>query len=180
MAYSFPLKYVKLASTTVSVAVNSVSFTSLITSNFSTYYVAIRALVPVTDNTNFLLIFSTDNGVSYLNSNYLWGNIIQSNTTLTSASNSSDSSIQLLNATSNVSTGGMYGDLLLYNMNNGTQTPRVNGYVVTPHQSSSATAYRTFCQGINSGTTAVTAVLFKMSSGQISSGTISFYGVSEP
>ncbi len=177
MAYATPKTYILLASTPASSSA-SIPFTSLITANFSTYFVSITDCVMQTINTTLLLTFSTDNGSNYLNSNYQWENRTQNPNSSGTNSSDSDTSISLQLAARNAAPG-TDANFYLFNMNSSTYHPSCLGEYATGNNGGSVTVYAKI-SGLNTTTTPVTAIQFASSSGNITSGTFNFYGVTEP
>ena len=177
MAYDLPYR-ISLIQTLTASSSASLAFTSDISANFSTYLVKVRMLVPATTNTNLLLTFSTDNGSTYLNANYKWGKFTFLGTFSRAYTRSdSDTSIQIAAALSSTSANDFNADIILHNLNSNTFSPLVmchsTCYNTTPK------AQGTVGGGMNTTTTAVTAIKFAMSSGNITSGTISLYGLED-
>ncbi len=175
MAYNFPITDSKISTQTASNSA-SLSFTSGITSNFTMYLVKVRKLVPATTNTSLLLTFSVDGGANYLSANYLWGNLTYTTGTRRTYNRSaSDSSINLTSTISSTSTRDLNADIVLYDLSSSTYCAKCTCSSVCYNNGSN-------CQGVvgggmNSGTTAVNAIKFAMSSGNITSGTITLYGI---
>jgi len=175
MAYNYPRTLVLLATLPASSS-STISFTSDITSSFSIYYVSLRN-IPATNNVSLNLLFSTDNGGTYLASNYLYThNEIISASTLTSTGNTSTTASILTIALNNSASSGFSGDMYLYNMN---QTIPAYYKGMGCCLDTSSHYHITRFSGGNSGTTAVNAIQFLMSSGAITSGTFILYGVVE-
>lgn len=180
MAYNIPQNLVKLASTTASSSA-SVSFTSQITSSFSTYVVKIRAAVPATNATQLLMTFSTNNGSSYLSSNYKYGYSTAGWLDANWNGNDSASSIILhVSNQSNSSSSFLNVNMFLYNLNSGTYSPTCNLQSVCMPSSATTDVQFLTNGGMNTTTTAVNAIKFAYSSGNIASGTFILYGVKEP
>ncbi len=176
MSYNFPFRLSKISSVVASNSA-SVSFTAGISSNFSTYYIKVRQLVAATTNTRLLLTFSTDNGGTYLNSNYLWAASTLKTATAASAGSAADSSIQICDAVSSTAANDLNADIILYDLASGVFCPKCVYHSVcyntTPAPESEEGG------GMNSGVTAINGLLLAMSSGNITSGTITLYGVGD-
>ena len=175
MAYNFPRTMVLLASTPASASA-SIAFTSVITSNFTTYKVEIRGLVPATNNTSLLLTFSVDNGANYLASNYKY--IVTFSTTGRGivASSQSAANIILVTVVSNSSSRSLDLDIMFYNVN---VANRISCFSQCVHQGADNASALIYTTGSNTGTTAINAMQFAMNSGNITSGTFNLYGISE-
>ena len=178
MAYNDPKTLSLIATGTGNNSATFLEFTSKITTNFKTYYVEIRNLLPATNNVTLALTYSTNNGSSYLSTNYeyVYHNVTSVPANATTGSNSAASSI-ICDALSNAASAGFSGDMYLYNVD--TTTPM--HYKGQGSHYNQASKYNSVVfAGFNTGTTAVTAIKFALSSGNIVSGTIRLYGVSEP
>jgi hypothetical protein len=178
MAYNFPKTNVKIQSQTASNSA-TIDFTSVITSNFQTYMVRFLNVVPITISVQMQILFSTNNGGAWLGSAYLWSTF----TTLSNATNvvndsAADSSCTLVTGLVNTASVGISGTMMLFDMNNGTLVPKFYFDAATVNATPNAALI--WGGGMNSGTTAITAIRFQMSSGNISSGTFVLYGVTEP
>jgi len=175
MAFNFPYRLSKIATKTASSSA-SLSFTSGISSNFTTYYIKVRRLVPATNNTQLLMTFSTNGGSSYLSTNYKYAFAwVNTNVSSGNISSDSDSSIKVSDSCSNVSTQPMNLDMVLYNLNDSTYCVKTVFQGVIYGNGSLG-----FVQeggGMNTGTTAINAIKFAQSSGNLTSGTITLYGV---
>src|SRR5271167_244750 len=168
MAYNYPRNLVFLASLPASNSA-TISFTSDITTNFSTYYVSMRNIIPASNNVTLNLLFSTNNGSGYLATNYLYThNEIISPGTLTSTGNTSTTASILSIALNNSSSSGLSGDMYIYNMD-----VALAAYYkgMACYFDTNSLFHATRFSGGNSGTTAVNAIQFLMSSGNITSGT---------
>jgi len=177
MTVKYPQRLCLLSSQSASSS-SSIVFTQ-ISSNFTTYYLKIRKLLPATDNTALYIQFSTDGGATYITTaTYNW-------TTQgidTSGGNKSDRSISstesmICNNMSNTSTQPLYADIVLYNLNQSVVRPR---WMARSMDTSSITlGQATYSCGINTTTTAITAFKVYCSSGNIASGQFYFYGCNE-
>lgn len=176
MAYNNKRSLIALSTQTASSS-SSLAFTSLISSTYSTYYIAIRNLLPATDATSLYITFSTDNGSSYLSTNYryMYENIT-SNANAISGSGSAAQGI-ITGTISSTSSRSLSGDFYFLNANV-AKCPDFRG--ICCHYDSAGFFNLVQCETSNSGTTAVNAIKFAMSSGNIASGTITLYAVPEP
>jgi len=175
MSFYIPCQLVKLATITASNSA-SISFTSLINSNFSTYLIKGITIVPGTNVTNLNMVFSTNNGSSYLSSNYKYAYILGAASNGLGGSDST-SSILVNDTTSNSASSYMNFDCFLFDMNSSSVCPKS---MCQGTNLASTTGEWTFISGMNTTTTPVNAVQMSMSSGNIASGTFILYGVSEP
>jgi len=178
MAFNIPSQLVLLSSQTASSSA-SISFTSVITSDFTSYYLTIRNLVAATNGSTIQMLASTNNGSSYLSSNYKWVyHADTSNATQVTDNNNSSSYIQLSDAISSTTSQAYNCNINLFNLN----TSYVfNFYGISINQNNSNSyVYNGSLAGGNKGTTAINALQIAMSSGNIASGVLSLYGVPNP
>lgn len=131
-----------------------------------------------TNNVTMSVTFSTNNGSTYLSTNYEYVNYVNTTGTSSTPNSTSAASLQLAAALSNAAKSGLNMDLYFFNLNSGTYSAICNGQGCHFNQAS-AYAITMVC-GANSGTTAVNALKFAPSSGNFASGTIRLYGVVEP
>lgn len=164
---------IKLGTATASNSA-SISFTSLISATYSTYLVILNNVLPATNGAALLLTYSTDNGSTYLNTNYRWAYTYTVPTANGRAGSASDSSISINNGVGNASGNGVSGHLYFYNLNVATNFPLVQGMTSAPDNASTTMLINT---GNNSNTTGVNAIKFAYSSGNITSGTFTLYGI---
>jgi hypothetical protein len=151
----------------------SLAFTSTyITSAYVNYFINIASLVPATNAVNLSMDWSTNNGSSYLSSDYECG--VNTNAwNSASASNSNSTGTCPLNNTSiQVATSyGISGQIFLYNIGTGNITvPMYNAQLFAPFYFSEAFGGNTAAPSVNN-------IRFSFSSGNISSGIISLYGI---
>lgn len=176
MSYT-PSKMVLLSSQTASNSA-SISFTSLITSSYQTYFVTFRSILPASGSPQLYMLASTNNGSSYLNSGYQWCfnfTLPSGEGRVASAADSQWVIDDLIGSTANSS---FNGDLWLFNFNQASLFPTYMGNFQIWDGSSVFVTIRT--GGGFGASNQINAVQFKMSSGNIASGTISLYGVVEP
>ncbi len=163
---------------------SDVRFTSGITSLYSTYALILSGIVPVTDDVDLMLEFSSDGGSTWLVTGYAaaaYGhNIdigdIDAETTTHIPLTLND---QAGSAISNIALRGYSGQVTLTQLTTGA----------TPHAESHATflpstILTTFFAEVTSGgvgpaATTVNALRILMASGNISTGEISLYGISD-
>lgn len=177
MAYNFGRRELLLSNQTASGSA-SIIFTSVISTEFSVYVLKIRDLVAATNATNLLLTLSTDNGSTYLSTNYKYSSLFSDSTAASGNLFSSDSAtfIEVATTVSNVSSRGYSADIMLFDFNSGF-TPNIAGFSVL-YTSGTRLSHVQFT-GCNTGTTAITAIKLVMSAGNITSGTFRLYGVVE-
>lgn len=176
MAYNFPQELVKLQSINASTSA-TISFTSGISTNFKTFLIKIRNLVPSVNDNSLHMTFSTNGGSSYLSSNYNYSLRYFSNgaTVLSSAS---AAFIDVMDSPSSTVSKSGNIDITLYNLPDSTRVKScyIHGAVFT----ADTKEVIEYGFGSNIGTTAVNAIRFAMGSGNINSGTFTLYGVQEP
>ena len=174
---------VKIASTTASSSA-SVSFTSGIDSTYKEYIFFFNNMHPATNDTSFNINFSIDGGSNY--------NVAKTTTYFRSVHDEADSyttvayeqSRDLAQGTGyqNLSSGidadddgSVSGYLHLFDPSN---TTFVKHFIsVTNAMIHANYTMQDFCAGYGNTTSAINAVNFKMTSGNIDSGTITMYGV---
>ena len=174
---------VKIASTTASSSA-SVSFTSGIDSTYKEYIFFFNNMHPATNDTSFNINFSIDGGSNY--------NVAKTTTYFRSVHDEADSyttvayeqSRDLAQGTGyqNLSSGidadddgSVSGHLHLFDLSN---TTFVKHFIsVTNAMIHANYTMQDFCAGYGNTTSAINAVNFKMTSGNIDSGTITMYGV---
>lgn len=176
MAYNFPLEIVKIQTLPASGSA-TISFTSGINSNFKTYLIKIRNMRPVTADISLRMTFSTDGGSSYLNSNYKYSLRYFSNAA-TVVSSASTTSIDVMDSPNNTAGPAGNVDITLYNLPDSTHVKSC--YIHGASFTFDTKEVIQYGYGMNTTTTAVNAIRFLMSSGNITSGTFTLYGVVEP
>jgi len=163
----------------------SISFTSGIDSTYPIYKFEFINIHPSSDLANFTFNMSTDGGSNY--------NVSKTGTFFEAYHNESDSETQLLYSTSRDMNGTGYGilarelgsdsdqqasgELFIFNPSSTTfvkhfisvfETAQAQNYAMNPRVA-----------GYGNTTSAVDAIDFKMSSGNIDSGTIKLYGIKD-
>lgn len=177
MAYNTPRELVLIDTKTASNSA-TISFTTGISTNFSVYFIKIRNMVVASDTANILMLFSTNGGSSYLSSNYDWGYVNGGSNPFTSGVNgAADSKSQIGNFLSNTSSNACNGDIKFFNLADSTN---IKTYFFYSNSINSGNNDFYFVGGgRNSGTTAINAIRFQASTGNITSGTFYLYGVTE-
>jgi hypothetical protein len=175
---------VLLTTNTITSGVSSSSFTSNINSTYDTYIFKFINIHPATNNVNLLFNMSSDGGSNY--------NITKTTTYFRAYHAESDAEANLVyEATEDLAQSTSYQNLSILIGNDNDQS--TSGYLHLFEPSSdtfvkhfisrmnaSYSADFTFDQhvaGYGNTTSAINAVDFKMSSGNIDSGTIDMYGV---
>lgn len=156
---------------------STIDFASLFSSTYDCYFFLFFNLLNETNATGFETLFTTDNGGTYLSSNYQWARVsFGSSGVSTSAGSTSDSKILWFGDQKNNGAFAMNGYLYIYKPLDTTF-----GHTVDFYSASMANAdglfYKRHGIGGNTGTTALTGVRFLYSSGHITSGTIVAYGI---
>jgi hypothetical protein len=159
----------------------SIAFTSTyITNTYENYAVIMSNVVPATTGVSFSMTVSTNNGSGYLNTGYnanagvcssAGGSINSTNSTTAIPFNYSGN---LLKNTAGV---GLSGVMYLTNWTSGSNTPQVagNGQYL---ENSSGVLVLALWGGTAPASSAINNIKFAMSSGNISTGTFSLYGIS--
>ncbi len=156
-------------------ASSELDFESVITSDYSSYVFVLEDIRPATNATDLYFRTSSNNGVSYdsTGTHYSWFQVGFDGSLLTDNADTSDSQIYLTNTDSglsNVAQSALSGVVELLNPASASANKRVTFH----------TTYNTAAEVNGSGsrlsTTAVNAVRFLMSSGNITSGKIRCYG----
>jgi len=179
-----------LISTQTASSSANLSFTSGIDSTYKEYIFKFINVHPATDNVRFEMNMSVDSGSNYNVTKtttffQAWHAEDDSDTTLQYATTSdlaqSTSSQRLNNGLGNDNDGSLSGTLHLFDPSNTTFvkhfTSRVNLMYRTDSYDPSAFSIQTFVGGYGNTTSAVDAIQFAMSSGNIDSGVIKMYGV---
>jgi hypothetical protein len=176
---------VKISEQTASASA-SISFTSGIDSTYRTYYFKFINIHPSNDGVNFQFQGSTDGGSNY-------------NTTMTTTyfdsihrEDDAGGSIQyqaandlaqstsyqnLARSTDNDNDSNISGELWLYNPSSTTYVKHFMNRLNHTFNSTPQHTMDTFVAGYFNTTSAINAVDFKMSSGDIDDGTITMYGI---
>jgi len=177
---------VLLNTNTITSGVSSSSFTSNIDSTYDTYIFKFINIHPATNNVNLLFNMSSDGGSNY--------NITKTTTYFRAYHAESDAEANLVyEATEDLAQSTSYQNLSILIGNDNDQSTSGTLYLFSPssdtfvkHFISRMNAYYsadfTFDQyvaGYGNTTSAINAVDFKMSSGNIDSGIIKMYGLSK-
>jgi hypothetical protein len=157
--------------------------TNLIQSDFDDYMIRVINVMPATDGAQLTLRVSTDNGASYISTaSYQWIRWFHSGTGSTQTGDAAGTAISLSYNIEN--TGSQYTCSGVYNVPNpagGAAYFNVFGDSVSLDTSGTGIANmaNTKAWGAYKATTAVNALQFLMSSGNIASGTIRIYGIAK-
>jgi hypothetical protein len=151
----------------------TISFTSVITSKYSTYVLVYSNVVPQTTGLLAMQV-SINNGVSYLSSGYVSG-IITSAYNSTTLGNQTSATNMILSGTLYNAGGGICGEAWLFNFQNGGTAYLRGDFVFTNSTPTTVLGYA----GASSTATSVNAIQISMATGNITKGTFSLYGISE-
>ena len=178
-----------LATNTITSGVSSSSFTSWIYSTYRTYMFKFISMHPATDNVSFEFNLSTDSGSNY--------NVTKTTTFFRAYHDESDTSTSLgYNASADLAQSTSYQPLISNTASEGIGNDNdQNGvgylYIFSPSSTTfvkhfiSTMQYNqkddysinTYIAGYGNTTSAINAIDFKMSSGNIDSGVIKMYGI---
>jgi len=158
----------------------SLDFSACISSTYNNYYFIFENILPATDAANLYWRASTNGGMSYdSGANYAWTTygFIPGAAGAPPGANSGATFARIADGLSNASTGGLTGELILGNPLSAANWKRITGML-------GYTASTNRIVGIPSSSayqsaTAVNAVQFFMSTGNVASGTIYCYGLSK-
>ena len=185
-AFSVGLGSLVLLSTQTASASASLSFTSGLDSTYKAYKFEFINMHPATDNVHFQFNFSTDSGSSY--------NVTKTTTAFTAYHNEADTQAGLTyEAGFDLAQSTSFQSLCWYT---GSDADQANSGSMTLFNPSSTTyvkhylsdmdvatqdnaLYRNTTAGYGNTTSAVNAVQFKMSSGNMDAGTIKLYGIKD-
>ena len=156
----------------------SISFTSLITSAYNSYLLTYYNVFPITNTAGLNMQISTNNGSSYIATNYLSGlNRIPYNSATAANANSTTAYIITPGLSSTTTNSPGNGYVILQNMMN-SAIPSCGG-AGTGYSTASA-AFTQFTVGsTNTANTNANAIQLAMNSGNISSGVFTLYGIKE-
>lgn len=155
----------------------TVSFTSGIDSTYREYMIGIDAAIPQTDSTSFFMEVSVDGGSSWKTTSYLGGpwsfNTGGGQTNIASTSNFA---LSRTNVMSNTSSNGWSGQVSLH-------APSATGNKIMVATGGHLVTGGTIFENVqgagsyNGVTTAINAVRFRFSSGNVASGVFALYGI---
>jgi len=174
-----------LATNTISSGVSSSSFTSNIDSTYDTYMFKFINMHPATNNAHFTFQGSTNGGSSY--------GVTITSSAFSTEHNEADSSTDLSYQTSvdlaqstgyqritssneNDNDNAAVATLFLFNP---SSTTFVKHFIITGNTVAQAYTVGTYIAGYFNTTSAINAIDFKFSSGNIDSGVIKMYGISK-
>lgn len=165
-----------ISSATASASAN-ISFTNL-TSAYEVYEVVIHDFVPATDGSTLIMRTSSNNGVSYDSgaSDYAWQGLYKNNGTATAGvvADNADSGILIFSSAGAAANETSSGTVRIYK-------PSTATYTKVFHESANTNNNGEItCQivaGVRFAASAVDAIQFLMTAGNIASGTFKLYGL---
>lgn len=156
----------------------SLAFTTGITTTYNTYVLVVDNYVPATNTTNLLLQISTNGGSSYINSGYQTGvTYFQYNSTTVNNANSTTSF--LLNSSIPSTTDGCSGVYFLYGFTANTANVRPSYGASLGGRTGGAVGMALAGGNYAAASTLVNAFQIISSSGNLSTGTFTLYGILE-
>ena len=176
-----------LISTQTASSSATLSFTSGIDSTYKEYIFKFYNIHPATDEAHLTFQVSTDGGSNYnttLTSNYILVYHAENDSEATMGYNATHDQAQttnfqnILHGTGNANDESGSGFLKLYDPSNTTFVKHFIQQGSTLNASGTGYNYQNFVAGYFNTTSAVNAVQFKMSSGNMDNGIIKMYGVS--
>ena len=175
-----------ITTNTISSGVSSSSFTSNIDSTYDTYMFKLINVHPATNDTNFTFNLSTDTGSNY--------NVTKTTTFFLAYHTEDDSgtalqyyanrdlaqstAAQQIVTIGNANDDSGSGTLHLFDPRNTTFVKHFMSRMVAPTGEDTENCKDTYVAGYFNTTSAIDAIQFSMSSGDIDSGVIKMYGVS--
>ena len=175
MAYNSPQELALIQTLSASNSA-TISFTSGISSNFPSFVVKIRNYVPASNGSNLQMLWSTNGGSSYLGgTSYLYASLLTATSTNTHPASTGTAFFQLAPSVSSTAAQALNGELILHNMSDAN----LKNFMGTFEYESSGSAISYISVVGSNGTTAINAIQFLSSTGNITSGTFDLYGVNE-
>lgn len=161
----------------------TLDFTTAISSTYDDYRVEVVGLVAGTNNTDFQMLVSTDGGSTWANSGYAWmrESDFIGGSGMAPGSSASDSKFVIFPGfDTSIADASLDASIAIKHPGNATLSTVYFGQMTTWYQPSSPRFYATVLIGGKWRTqTAVSALRFQMSSGNIASGTIRVYGLAK-
>ena len=156
----------------------TLDFTTCISATYDEYVIEGVSLVAASNAVNLILQFSADGGGTWLSgATYQWFySYLRAGSGIVSAN--PDTSLHLANAVSNAANTSVLFTARLFNPLGGLYTMFMFD-AIEPNSGDSGNAYRYNGFGQYSATTALNALRFAFSSGNIASGTIRVYGIAK-
>ena len=154
----------------------SLTFTTGITASYNTYFFILTNVVPATNTAILNLTVSSNGGSSYASTGYQSGINYWAYNAINPTNSNSTAAFLCTSALSNSAGIGCSGIIYVYNTTSGLD-PVVNGQVTFNGSTSGNGAFNTVMGSVT--TTTLNAFKLAMSSGNISSGTISLFAILE-
>lgn len=154
----------------------TISFTTGITTTYKVFAFLISDVVPVTDQANFQLLLSVDGGATYLNSNYAADFTYFINNSTALGNIPTTTYMAMGPSMSNSTSFSCNANLWCYNIATAIP-PYVTGQVTWNFNGAGGNRGLGNLYSMNSTTTGVNAFRFQFSTGNISTGTFSLYGI---
>ena len=176
------LDYELISTSTISSPVATVDFTGFNNSVYGAYAFTLHSVIPVNDIVSLFMRFSTDGGSTFIStSTYDVHSRTQQTSTVVNADNTGSDRIMLTGTGTGSTVGsaagefGVSGVVNLFTPNGSAKT--YTHSTITFDSATSALFMSVQGFGRNSTTSAVNAVRFYFSSGNVESGRISMYGI---
>jgi len=167
-----------LASTTAS-STASISFTSLMSSDYDNYMFVFAGMRPATDGATLQMLLSTDNGSSYLSSSYAF--VIPVTYYIGASGNggntesTSTTYIQVSSAIGNDADAGFSGNIFVSNVNDSAKRTSMHGQWIGEEPSNVGAAGHSW--GFHLTAATHNAIQFKFSSGNMADGIVKMFGI---
>lgn len=155
----------------------SIDFTGLSTT-YSAYKIIYNNVYPGTTGTQLTMLFSTDNGSSFITSNYQYTGMAQATGAYAATASTNSSSILLSNSVAffTVTNTVGSGEITLFNPA-GSQATKLISHTGCSYVGSSPVPATYTTMGMYVTASAVNAIRLQMSSGNIGTGTFKLYGI---
>jgi len=154
----------------------SISFTTGITSTYNTYVFLISNVVPASSGSSLNMQFSSTGGSSYINSGYQSGVTTTAYNSTTVANTNSTSQLRI---TGGINTSGLGLASANFTIQNVTVGANITWCGTGMYNNGNNVAALTLIAGGLTNSSVINAFQFSMSSGNISSGTFTLYGILE-
>lgn len=174
--YQSPSGGLVLLSTQAASTSSAINFNSLITSTYKNYMVQIAASISDTTSNFLIMQWSTDNGSTFLSSNFLSTNIGTAYNSATASANNSTTTIAVGRSGSVGTSDYIFATIYLFNLATAIP-PYYVGRVFTTVNAGNSIQHTS--GSTNSTTSGVNALRFNYNSGNILSGTFSLYAFLE-
>lgn len=167
-----------LGSTTAS-STASISFTSLMSSDYDNYMFVFAGMRPATDGATLQMLLSTDNGSSYLSSSYAF--VIPVTYYIGASGNggntesTSTTYIQVSSAVGNDADAGFSGNIFVSNVNDSAKRTSMHGQWIGEEGSNVGAAGHSW--GFHLTAATHNAIQFKFNTGNMADGTVKMFGI---